>query len=83
MDFYIQVYFSLSFQAVAIVLGFLVFIGLIILLVFAARTRSQIRYWGVDRVLWEEPKVASAGFHNSIGEWVSVKETGSLGSPHV
>uniref|UniRef100_A0A3P9IY04 Occludin b n=1 Tax=Oryzias latipes TaxID=8090 RepID=A0A3P9IY04_ORYLA len=58
-------------EAVAIVLGFLIFIGLIILLVFAVRTRSQIRYWGVDRVLWEEPKVASAGFHNSIGEWIN------------
>ncbi|RVE68827.1 hypothetical protein OJAV_G00095510 [Oryzias javanicus] len=56
-------------EAVAIVLGFLIFIGLIILLVFAVRTRSQIRYWGMDRVLWEEP--TKTGFHNSIGEWIN------------
>lgn len=59
-------------QAIAIVLGFLVFVALIILLVFAVKTRSQIRRWGRDRILWEEVKVISDGPHNSIGEWVSV-----------
>lgn len=59
-------------EAIAIVLGFLVVVGLIILVVFAAKTRSQIRRWGENRVLWEEPKVLENGtHHNSIGEWVN------------
>ncbi|XP_068617028.1 MARVEL domain-containing protein 2-like [Brachionichthys hirsutus] len=58
-------------EAIAIVLGFLVIVGLIILLVFAARTRSRIRRWGEDRVLWEEVKVVRDGLHsNGVGEWV-------------
>ncbi|XP_061586268.1 MARVEL domain-containing protein 2-like [Cololabis saira] len=56
-------------EVIAIILGFLVFVGLIILLVFAVRTRSKIRYWGPDRILWEEVKVVGT-VHNSIGEWV-------------
>lgn len=59
-------------QAIAIVLGFLVFVALIILLVFAVKTRSRIRRWGRDRILWEEVKVINDGLHNSVGEWVSV-----------
>ncbi|TKS78112.1 Occludin [Collichthys lucidus] len=58
-------------EAIAIVLGFLVFVGLIILLVFAVKTRSKIRHWGRDRILWEEVKVINDGLHNSIGEWVN------------
>ncbi|XP_029916843.1 occludin b [Myripristis murdjan] len=58
-------------EAIAIVLGFLVFVGLIILLVFAVKTRSKIRRWGRDRILWEEVKVISDGLPNSIGEWVN------------
>ncbi|KAI3372407.1 hypothetical protein L3Q82_022686 [Scortum barcoo] len=58
--------------AIAIVLGFLVFVALIILLVFAVRTRSKIRHWGRDRILWEEVRVISDVPHNSVGEWVSV-----------
>ncbi|CAL1615039.1 unnamed protein product [Knipowitschia caucasica] len=59
-------------EAIAIVLGFLVVVGLIILVVFAAKTRSQIRRWGEHRILWEEVKVLNNGtHHNSIGEWVN------------
>ncbi|KAM7018182.1 occludin b [Tautogolabrus adspersus] len=58
-------------EAIAIVLGFLVFVALIILLVFAVKTRNQIRRYGRERVLWEEVKVVSEGPHNSVGEWVS------------
>ncbi|XP_028313866.1 occludin b [Gouania willdenowi] len=58
-------------EAIAIVLGFLVFVGLIILLVFAVRTRAQIRRWGQDRIMWEEVKVMRTGMNNSVGEWVS------------
>ncbi|XP_078141105.1 MARVEL domain-containing protein 2b [Centroberyx gerrardi] len=57
-------------EAIAIVLGFLVFVALIILLVFAVKTRSKIRRWGRDRILWEEVKVINDGLPNSIGEWV-------------
>ncbi|KAM7392197.1 hypothetical protein PAMP_022826 [Pampus punctatissimus] len=57
-------------EAIAIVLGFLVFVALIILLVFAVKTRSNIRRWGRDRILWEEVKVVSDGIRNSVGEWV-------------
>lgn len=57
-------------EAIAIVLGFLVFVGLIILLVFAVKTRNQIRRWGRERILWEEVKVVNDGMHNSVGEWV-------------
>lgn len=57
-------------EAIAIVLGFLVFVALIILLVFAVKTRNQIRRWGPERILWEEVKVINDGLHNSIGEWV-------------
>ncbi|XP_008417518.1 occludin b isoform X1 [Poecilia reticulata] len=56
-------------EAIAIVLGFLVVVGLIILLVFAVKTRSLIQRWGQDRILWEEVKINSAP-HNSVGEWV-------------
>ncbi|KAF7647694.1 hypothetical protein LDENG_00168070 [Lucifuga dentata] len=56
-------------EVIAIVLGLLVFVALIILLVFAVKTRSQIRRWGQDRVLWEE-KVISVVAPNSVGEWV-------------
>ncbi|XP_054630276.1 occludin b [Dunckerocampus dactyliophorus] len=58
-------------EAIAVVLGFLVFVALIILLVFAAKTRSSIRRWGRDRILWEEVKVVSDGLHHSVGEWVN------------
>uniref|UniRef100_A0A3Q1I7V2 Uncharacterized protein n=2 Tax=Anabas testudineus TaxID=64144 RepID=A0A3Q1I7V2_ANATE len=57
-------------EAIAIVLGVLVFVALIILLVFAVKTRNQIRRWGPDRILWEEVKVFSVG-HTSVGQWVN------------
>ncbi|KAM4746686.1 occludin b [Anableps anableps] len=57
-------------EAIAIVLGFLVVVGLIILLVFAVKTRQLIQRWGQDRIFWEEVKVVNSGPHNSIGEWV-------------
>ncbi|XP_077456014.1 occludin b [Stigmatopora argus] len=55
-------------EAIAIVLGFLVFVALIILLVFAVKTRASIRRWGRDRILWEEVKIVKDS--HSIGEWV-------------
>ncbi|XP_038559688.1 occludin b isoform X2 [Micropterus salmoides] len=58
-------------EAIAIVLGFVVCVALIILLVYAVKTRSTIRRWGQDRILWEEVKVLKIGTHNSVGEWVN------------
>ncbi|KAM3867778.1 occludin b [Diretmus argenteus] len=57
-------------EAIAIVLGFLVFIALIILLVFAVKTRSKIRRWDPHCILWEEVKSLRDGLPNSVGEWV-------------
>ncbi|XP_061674312.1 occludin b isoform X2 [Syngnathoides biaculeatus] len=57
-------------EVIAIILGFLVFIALTILLVFAVKTRTSIRRWGRDRILWEEVKFVSDGTHHSVGEWV-------------
>ena len=51
-------------------MGVLVFVGLIILLVFALKTRQKIRRWGIERILWEEPKALSGGVPHTIGEWV-------------
>lgn len=45
--------------------------GLIILVVYAAKTRSKIRRWGPDRILWEEVKVVSELPRHSVDEWVS------------
>ncbi|XP_063049748.1 uncharacterized protein LOC134444346 [Engraulis encrasicolus] len=57
-------------EAIAIVLGFLIVVGLIILLVFGVKTRSQIRRYGPERVLWEEVKMLRDVGPQSVGEWV-------------
>ncbi|XP_034155148.1 occludin b isoform X1 [Pangasianodon hypophthalmus] len=58
-------------EAIAIVLGFLVGIGLIILMVFAIRTRSQMNRYGRHRVLWEEPRSLNDGFSHGVEKWVT------------
>ncbi|XP_051963904.1 occludin b [Xyrauchen texanus] len=59
-------------EAIAVVLGFLVVVGLIILLVFAVKARSQIRRYGRDRVLWYDVKTITDGLtSHGIGEWVN------------
>ncbi|KAK1806873.1 hypothetical protein P4O66_005354, partial [Electrophorus voltai] len=58
-------------EAVAIVLGFLVVVALIILLVFAAKTRQQINRYSRHRVLWEEPKTFNDGFSHGVEKWVT------------
>ncbi|XP_016140768.1 occludin-like isoform X2 [Sinocyclocheilus grahami] len=58
-------------EAIAVVLGFLVVVGLIILLVFAVKTRGQIRRYGRERVLWYDVKTITDGLTSQgIGEWV-------------
>ncbi|XP_036383616.1 occludin b [Megalops cyprinoides] len=58
-------------EAIAVVFGFLVTIGLIILVVFAAKTRAKIRRHGKDNILWEEVKVVNDGLSHDVGEWVN------------
>ncbi|XP_010894336.1 occludin b [Esox lucius] len=59
-------------EALAMVMGFLVFVGLIILLVFSVKTRQKILRWGPDRILWEDVKLISDGLRtHTIGEWVN------------
>lgn len=64
-------FLSLLYKAIAVVLGFLVVVGLIILLVFAVKTRGQMRRYGRDRVLWYDVKTITDGLTSQgIGEWV-------------
>ncbi|XP_052448976.1 occludin-like [Carassius gibelio] len=59
-------------EVIAVVLGVLVVIGLIILLVFAVKTRGQIRRYGRERVLWYDVKTINSGLTSrGIGEWVN------------
>ncbi|XP_067264029.1 occludin b isoform X2 [Chanodichthys erythropterus] len=59
-------------EAIAVVIGFLVAVGLIILLVFAVKTRGQIRRYGRERVLWYDVKTITDGLtSHGIGEWVN------------
>lgn len=64
-------FLSLLYKAIAVVLGFLVVVGLIILLVFAVKTRAQMRRYGRGRVLWYDVKTITDGLTSQgIGEWV-------------
>lgn len=48
---------SLRVQAIAVVFGFLVTIALIIMLVFALKTRKKISSYGKSNILWKRVKV--------------------------
>lgn len=48
---------SLSFQAIAVVFGFLVTVALIIMLVFALKIRQKIQNYGKSNILWKRVKV--------------------------
>lgn len=59
-------------EAIAVVIGFLVVVALIILLVFAVKTRGQMRSYGRDRILWYDVKTITDGLTSQgIGEWVN------------
>ncbi|KAG9354376.1 hypothetical protein JZ751_001083 [Albula glossodonta] len=58
-------------EAIAIVFGFLVVVGLIILVVFASKTRQKIRRYGKGNILWEDVKVVNDAMSHDIGEWVN------------
>ncbi len=62
----------LSFQAIAVVFGFLVTIALIIMLVFALKTRQKIQSYGKSNILWKKVKVINdAEEPRDVEEWVS------------
>lgn len=48
---------SSTFQAIAVVFGFLVTAALIIMLVFALKTRQKIQNYGKSNILWKKVKV--------------------------
>ncbi|KAJ8339106.1 hypothetical protein SKAU_G00358920 [Synaphobranchus kaupii] len=58
-------------EAIAIVFGFLVTIGLIILLVFAVLTRKKMINRGKQNVLWERVKTVEETQPEGIEEWVN------------
>ncbi|KAJ8260865.1 hypothetical protein COCON_G00165880 [Conger conger] len=58
-------------EAIAIVFGFLVTIGLIILLVFAVKTRKMIGSRGKENVLWERVKMIDPAQPGGIEDWVN------------
>lgn len=62
----------LSFQAVAAVLAFLVAVALIVMLVFALKTRQKIRNYGKSNILWKKVKVLDdTAPPPDVEEWVS------------
>ncbi|XP_036384229.1 occludin [Megalops cyprinoides] len=58
-------------EAIAIVLGFMVVAALIIILVFAVKTRQKIGEHGKDNVLWQRVKVVEEVPANGVEEWVN------------
>ncbi|KAG5835125.1 hypothetical protein ANANG_G00268830 [Anguilla anguilla] len=58
-------------EAIAIVFGFLVAAGLIIILVFAVKTRQKIGNHGKENILWERVKIVGEPQPEGIEEWVN------------
>ncbi|XP_026076287.1 occludin-like [Carassius auratus] len=59
-------------EAIALVLGFIVTAALIIIMVFAIKTRQRINYHGKDNILWR--RVKETGDQNSprdVEDWVN------------
>ena len=60
-------------QAIAIVCGFLVVAALIIMLVFALKTRQKIRSYGKSNILWKKIKVVDdLAPPGDVEAWVSI-----------
>lgn len=75
----------MSFQAIAVVFGFLVTIALIIMLVFALKTRQKIGNYGKSNILWKKVKVIDEMEPpRDVEAWVSggVLAVASGGSGH-
>lgn len=64
--------FPILTQAIAIVFGFLVMAALIIMMVFALKTRQKIRNYGKSNVLWRKVKVINEEAPpQDVEAWVS------------
>lgn len=74
MDIFNQssVLFLSLIQAIAIVLGFIVTAALIIVMVFAIKTRQRINYHGKDNILWRHVKeIQDQNSQPDVEGWVS------------
>lgn len=70
-----------ALQAIAVVFGFLITIALIIMLVFALKTRQKIGNYGKSNILWKKVKVIDEMEPpRDVEAWVS---GGALQSPEV
>ncbi|XP_044189431.1 occludin [Thunnus albacares] len=59
-------------EAIAVVCGFLVTVALIIMLVFALKTRQKIRNYGKSNILWKKVKVIDEmGPPQDVEAWVN------------
>ncbi|XP_023276945.1 occludin-like [Seriola lalandi dorsalis] len=58
-------------EAIAVVFGFLVAIALIIMLVFALKTRQKIRNYGKSNILWRRVKVIEEAPPQDVEAWVN------------
>ncbi|KAG9353778.1 hypothetical protein JZ751_011901 [Albula glossodonta] len=58
-------------EAIAIVFGFLVTLGLIIMLIFAVKTRQKIGSYGKENILWQRVKMVEEVQPNGVEEWVN------------
>uniref|UniRef100_A0A8C0YFM8 Occludin n=1 Tax=Cyprinus carpio carpio TaxID=630221 RepID=A0A8C0YFM8_CYPCA len=59
-------------EAIAIVLGFIVTAALIIIMVFAIKTRQKINYHGKDNILWRRVKViGDQESPQDVEDWVN------------
>ncbi|XP_029300183.1 occludin [Cottoperca gobio] len=58
-------------EAIAVVFGFLVAIALIIMLVFALKTRQKIQHYGKSNILWKKVKVFEDQPPQDVEAWVN------------
>lgn len=74
MDIFNQssVLFLSLIQAIALVLGIIVTVALIIIMVFAIKTRQRINYHGKDNILWRHVKeIQDQNSQPDVEGWVS------------
>uniref|UniRef100_A0A8C1W7I0 Occludin n=1 Tax=Cyprinus carpio TaxID=7962 RepID=A0A8C1W7I0_CYPCA len=58
-------------EAIALVLGFIVIVALIIIMVFAIKTRQRINYHGKDNILWRHVKEIDHNSPQDVEDWVN------------
>ncbi|KAM3599595.1 uncharacterized protein V6R79_008279 [Siganus canaliculatus] len=58
-------------EAIAIVFGFLVTVALVIMLVFALKTRQKMQNYGKSNILWKKVKVIEEEPPRDVEEWVN------------